>query len=235
MAAFIHREGDTLATIAAEDQTTVLDLLTVEREATLAEATRLRNQIHALLLQLDPEYKRSIPNLTSKSALATLRSYRGTTADAMSEERAAAVRRLTVRLELALQQAEDVAKRIRSIAAAHFAPLTEICGVNLLTAGALAGILGPGARFHSDAALAAYAGVAPREASSAGKIRHRLNRGGNRRLNAVLYRIVLTQAHASTDARTYLARRQQEGKTKREAMRALKRYVVRAVWRLWVQ
>ena len=68
-----------------------------------------------------------------------------------------------------------------------------------------------------------------------GKIRHRLNRGGNRRLNAVLYRIVLTQAHASSEARAYLARRQQEGKTKREAMRALKRYVVRAIWRLWVQ
>jgi transposase len=107
--------------------------------------------------------------------------------------------------------------------------------VNLLTAGTLAGILGPGARFNSDAALAAYAGVAPREASSAGKIRHRLNRGGHRRLNAVLYRIVLTQAQDSSDARTYLARRQQEGKTKREAMRALKRFVVRAIWRLWLQ
>ena len=145
------------------------------------------------------------------------------------------VRRLTVRLHLALQQAEDMAKRIRFIAAAHFAPLTEICGVNLLTAGALAGILGPGARFHSDAALAAYAGVAPREASSAGNIRHRLNRGGNRRLNAFLYRIVVTQAHASAEARSYLSRRRQEGKTKREAMRALKRHVVRAVWRVWVQ
>jgi transposase len=122
VAAFIHREGDSLSTIAAEDQTTVLDLLTSEREATLAEATRLRNQIHALLLQLDPEYKRSIPSLTSKSALATLRSYRGTTEIAMSEERAAAVQRLTARLELALQQAEDIAKRIRSIAEAHFAP-----------------------------------------------------------------------------------------------------------------
>ena len=122
VAAFIHREGDTLSTIAAEDQTSVLDLLTVEREATLAEATRLRNQIHALLLQLDPEYKRSLPSLTSKSALAALRNYRGTTGNAMSEERAAAVRRLTARLELALQQAEDVAKRIRSIAGAHSHP-----------------------------------------------------------------------------------------------------------------
>ena len=61
--------------------------------------------------------------------------------------------------------------------------------------GTLAAILGPGNRFASDAQLAAYAGVAPLETSSAGLVRHRLNRGGNRRLNAVLYRIVLTQAH----------------------------------------
>jgi hypothetical protein len=60
-----------------------------------------------------------------------------------------------------------------------------------------------------------------------------LNRGGNRRLNAILYRIVLTQAHHSEQARAYLDRRVTEGKSKREAMRALKRFVVRAIWRHW--
>ena len=105
--------------------------------------------------------------------------------------------------------------------------------MNLLTAGALAGILGPGRRFRTEAQLAAYAGVAPLEASSAGRIRHRLNRGGNRRLNALLYRIALTQARASPAARAYLARRTAAGKRPREALRALKRHLVRAVWRLW--
>ena len=71
------------------------------------------------------------------------------------------------------------------------------------------------------------------EASSAGLIRHRLSRGGNRRLNAIFYRIALTQSRHSDQARAYLARRREEGKTAREAMRALKRYLVRAVWRLW--
>ena len=71
--------------------------------------------------------------------------------------------------------------------------------------------LGPGNRFESDAQLAAYAGVAPLEASSAGKVRHRLNRGGNRRLNHVLYFIVLTQAHHHPEAKAYLARRVAEG------------------------
>ena len=57
--------------------------------------------------------------------------------------------------------------------------------------------------------------------------------GWYRRLNAVLYRIALTQAHHSQEARSYLARRTAEGKTRREAMRALKRYIARGVWRLW--
>jgi transposase len=99
--------------------------------------------------------------------------------------------------------------------------------------GALAGILGPAPRFANDAQLAAYAGVAPLEASSAGLVRHRLNRGGNRRLNAIIYRIALTQAQHSAEAKAYLDRRVSEGKTKREAIRALKRYIIRMIWRLW--
>ncbi len=78
-----------------------------------------------------------------------------------------------------------------------------------------------------------YAGVAPLETSSAGVVRHRLNRGGNRRLNAILYRIALAQARGSDDARAYLARRRAEGKSWREALRALKRHLIRAIWRLW--
>ena len=84
-----------------------------------------------------------------------------------------------------------------------------------------------------DAQLAAFAGVAPLEASSAGRVRHRLNRGGNRRLNAILYRIALSQARHSEQAQAYLARRVSEGKSKREALRALKRFIARAIWRRW--
>ena len=64
-------------------------------------------------------------------------------------------------------------------------------------------------------------------------MRHRLNRGGNRRLNAILYRIALTQTRRSPAAQAYLARRMGEGKTRREAVRALKRYVIRAIWKRW--
>jgi transposase len=147
--------------------------------------------------------------------------------------RAAAVRRLAERLILALDHEKELAVEIRQAAKASFSPLTKLCGVNFLTAGRLAAILGPGNRFASDAQLAAYAGVAPLEASSAGKTRHRLNRGGNRRLNHVLYFIVLTQAHHLPEAKAYLDRRVSEGKSRREAHRALKRFVIRAFWKLW--
>ena len=104
---------------------------------------------------------------------------------------------------------------------AHFSPLTPLCGGNLLTAGALAGIPGPGHRFATDAQLAAYANVAPLQASSTGLVPHHLNRGGNRRLNAIPYRIALSQAHHPSEARTYLDPCVAEGNTHRKAIRAV--------------
>jgi transposase len=108
-----------------------------------------------------------------------------------------------------------------------------LCGVNLLTAGALAGILGPGSQFSTEAQLAAYAGAAPLETSSAGVVRHRLNRGGNRRLNSILHMIALTQLRCWLPAQAYIERKTSEAKSKREAMRALKRFLARAIWRRW--
>jgi transposase len=211
VALFLHREAADLPEVAAEDETAILSLLTTERESAVGEATRLRNQIHALLLQLDPQYQLDMPRLKSRAGLAKLRAYTAPDETSLSRERAAAVRRLAERLALAQAQSDALAKRIRSEATSRFAPLTKLCGVNALTAGMLAGILGPGRRFASDAALAAYAGASPLEASSAGNVRHRLNRGGNRRLNAILYMIALSQARHSDQAKAYLTRRVTEG------------------------
>ena len=233
VALLVMRESTSLPVVAAEDETVLIDVLTTERESALAEATRLRNQIHALLLQVDPEYHDRLPTINSKAGVRALVDYHSDAQGALQSERAASVRRHASRLQLALLHAEELKDRIEAMASDGYAPLTEICGVSLLTAGTLAGILGPGRRFVSDAQLAAYAGAAPLEASSAGYVRHRLNRGGNRRLNAVLYRIVLTQAHHSPAGRAYLDRKVAQGKTRREARRALKRYIVRAIWRRW--
>lgn len=145
--------------------------------------------------------------MKSKRSLSALRTYEADESKPLTRRRVESVRRLTQRLELVIAQIAELETQIKELAAAKFSPLTELCGVNLLTAGTLAGILGPGRRFESDAALASFAGVAPLESSSAGLVRHGLNRGGHRRLNAVVYRIALTQTHYSPEARAYLARR----------------------------
>lgn len=233
VAHLVRQETETLPRVLSEDGTSLLDLLTTERDNAVGEATRLRNQIHALLMQTDPEYREHLPTLTSRAGLKALLVYESPKQGSLQEERAGVVRRLALRLQLASSEADELEKRIKSIAKASFSPLTTICGVNLLTAGALAAILGPGNRFATDAQMAAYAAAAPLETSSAGLVRHRLNRGGNRRLNSILYMIVLTQARHLPEARSYIARRMSQGKTKREAHRALKRFVIRAIWHWW--
>ena len=234
VAQFVRQEAPQLPRVLADDPTAILNLLTRERASIQSDAVRLRNQIHALLMQLDPQYKEHLPDLRSKAGLKALVAYQAPRGGPLQAARAASVRRLAGRIRLAMDQIADLTQQIRTYTAqAGFSPLTRICGVNLLTAGILAGILGPGQRFASDAALAAYAGVAPLEASSAGLVRHRLNRGGNRQLNSVLHMITVTQMRSWPPAQTYIARRVSEGKTQREARRALKRYLIRAVWQAW--
>ncbi|MDP9411594.1 MAG: transposase [Actinomycetota bacterium] len=228
MALFVWREGESLPPVSADDETATLDLLVTERDDLVSEATRLCNHLHQFLLQLDPGYRERIPSLTSKRGVLAALSYESDDPRPLQQERGGAVRRLARRLWLVVEQEREIAHRIERSATARFAPLTEICGISLLTAGALAGIPGPGLRFSSDAQIAAYAGVAPLEASSAERVRHRLARGGNRRLNAILYRIAITQARCSPETRAYLARRVAEGKTKREALQQLREQLSRA-------
>ena len=94
----------------------------------------------------------------------------------------------------------------------------------------LLGEIGPIDRFRSDAQLARHAGVAPLDASSGKHERHRLDRGGNRQLNCALHRIAITQGRVHAPARAYLERKQAEGKSRREAIRCLKRQLARTVY-----
>lgn len=231
----VRQEGSVLPRVHPDDESSILNVLTTERDELLRESTRIQNQIHHLLLQIDPDYKGQIGRLTTRRGLTSLTEYRTLEENALQQHRAAAVRRLAARLVLTRQHADQVGHQIKELAAARYAALTRLCGVNALTAGMLAGMLGPGQRFATDGQLAAYAGVAPLEASSGMRVRHRLSRSGNRRLNSIIYRIALTQAHHSPEAKAYLARRTSQGKTRREAHRALRRYVVRALWHLWTE
>ncbi len=88
----------------------------------------------------------------------------------------------------------------------------------------------PDRTLRLDAQLARHAAVAPLEASSGNHQRHRLDRGGNRQLNCALHRIAITQARMHPPARAYLERKQSEGKSRREALRCLKRQLARTVY-----
>ncbi len=89
-------------------------------------------------------------------------------------------------------------------------------------------------RLGTDAKFARLAGVAPIPASSGKRIRYRLDRGGNRQLNRALHCIAVSQGRCYPPARQFLERKQAEGKSRREALRCLKRHLARRIWKLLV-
>jgi transposase len=101
-----------------------------------------------------------------------------------------------------------------------------------LIAAKLVGEIAGAQRFATPAKLARAAGVAPIPASSGNTRRQRLDQGGNRQINAALHRVIVTRARCHPPTRDYIARRRNEGKTTREAIRCLKRYLARRVWQL---
>jgi transposase len=105
-------------------------------------------------------------------------------------------------------------------------------GFGPLTAAKLVGEIAGAGRFASDAKLARAAGLAPIPVSSGKTNRHRLDRGGNRQINAAIHRIAVTRARCHPETRDYIARKRSEGKTTREAIRCLKRHLARRIWRL---
>ena len=104
-------------------------------------------------------------------------------------------------------------------------------GIGAVTAAVVLCVWSHPGRVRSEAALAQIAGTCPIPASSGNTVRHRLNRGGDRRPNWALSTIVLTRMRADPDTRAYVERRTAEGKTTREIRRCLKRYTTRQIYR----
>lgn len=221
------REAE-LPPVRLADRTEELGLLLDAREDLVAEATRLRNRLHADLLLLVPGYGATIGNLVAARHRTSighrLRGRSGVRAE-LARGRLAGLGRLTV-------EARVLEERIAALVAGH--PLLGLSGVGPLTAAKLIAETGDVARFRSADAFAMLAGVAPIPASSGQTERMRLNRGGNRQLNRALYSIAFIQAMHYPPAQAYMARKRAEGKTWREAVRALKRHLARVVFRLLV-
>jgi transposase len=148
----------------------------------------------------------------------------------------------TMRVRIARDELRRLRELTHSISAleaeiaelvADVAPqLLAEAGIGPLTAAKLVGEIAGADRFATDAKLARAAGIAPIPASSGNTNRHRLDRGGNRQINAAIHRIAMTRARCHPESQDYLARKKAEGKTTREAIRCLKRHLARRIWQL---
>ena len=195
----------------------------------MAEATRTRNRLHADLVVLVPGYGAAAANLVAavhrKSAGRLLRRLPGVHAELARD-------RLT-RLERLSAEVRALERRIEELVADH--PLRSLPGAGALVTAKLIGEVGHVRRFRSADAFARLAGVAPIPASSGQVSRMRLNRGGHRQLNRALYSIAFAQVRTYPPAQVFVAKKRAEGKSWREAIRALKRHLARNVFRLLSQ
>jgi transposase len=125
----------------------------------------------------------------------------------------------------------DLNERIESEVEASGTTLTEIFGVGSILAAKIIGTVGDVARFPSKGHFASYCGTAPVEASSGQAVRHRLSLAGNRKLNYALHMVALCQARSDARGGAYYRKKIAEGKSRKEALRCLKRRVSDAVFK----
>ena len=200
-----------------------LKLLVDHREDLVDQRRRTQQRLRWHLHQLEPTYEVPLRRLDRSTQLERVGRWltrRQPELQArLARELLSTIRRLNRAITELDQELEQRTARI--------APgLLELPGCAALTAAKLLAEIGPVDRFKSDAQLARHGGVAPLEASSGRSQRHRLDR----QLNAALYRIAITQARYHPEARAYLERKKAEGKSRREALRCLKRLLVRVVF-----
>jgi transposase len=144
-------------------------------------------------------------------------------------------RELLTEIRRRTRKARGLEREITALVEARAPELLTLQGCGPLTAAQLIAETAGARRFTTDAKFARLAGVAPVPASSGKRVRYRLDRGGNRQLHCALHRIAVTQGKTHEPAQVFLARKQSEGKSRREALRCLKRHLARRVWQLLVQ
>lgn len=217
--------------VAGEDHTTVFALLE-ERRANLAtQRVRVANQLHAVLRDLVPGG--AALAITSKSASSMLRSVRpASPCEKVRKELAHDLVRDLRAVDVLLS---DIEVRMSAALDDHGSQLRRVDGVGAITAVRLIGRSGPPSRFPTADAFATYAGVAPIEVASGERTRHRLSRAGDRQLNSAIHLVAVTQVRMRNSiGRRYYDTKIAEGKTRNEAMRALKRRLANHLWRLMI-
>ncbi len=207
-----------------------LRVLMAARDHMTSERTADINALTALLRVLDLGIDARKP-LTGKQ-ISEIAKWRTRTEDISAViARAEAVRLAKRIVDLDDELAENVKATTALLKQSPARVLLDKPGIGPVTAAVAMTAWSHDGRLHSEAAFASLAGVSPVPASSGNTVRHRLNRGGDRRLNKALHMAVIVRMTHDADTKAYVERRLAEGLTKREIRRILKRYLARQIHR----
>ena len=196
-----------------------IKLLVDHRDDLVDERRRTQQRLRWHLHELDPTLVVPLRRLDRASQLERVGRW---LARREQDVQVRIARELVARCRTLTRSIDELNQQLEQRTAAVAPALLKLPGCGALTDAKLLAEIGPISRFKTDAQLARHSGVAPLQASSGKSQRHRLDHGGNRQLNAALYRIAITQSRYRPAARAYLERKQAEGKSKREAIRSLK-------------
>jgi transposase len=210
--------------------TQALRLLLSTREGAVTACTAALNELRAAIVTGPPELRERLQRLPETRLLETcLRLRPGR--DPEHAATALALRSLAQRVRQLRRESQtlehELERRVRMLAP----QLLARPGVGPISAAAVLIAWSQPGRLRSEAAFARLAGAAPIPASSGKTIRYRLDRGGDRQLNRALHTIILTRRRTDPETKAYIARRLAEGKSQREAVRCLKRYLARSLYR----
>ncbi len=216
-----------LAVVRREDHTQVLRILAKRHLELTALRTQAVCRLHAVLVLLKPGGMGR--RLSAKQASRMLGGLR--TLDPVGEQRRRVAKEHLADIRRLDREIKANKMLIRPAVVASNTTVTDVFGVGPIVAAFLIGYTGDPTRFAAADHYAAYNGTAPIEVSSGGKTRHRLSLRGNRKLNHAIHMAAVTQIRFDTPGRSYYDRKIAEGKTKKEALRALKRRISDVVYR----
>jgi transposase len=216
-----------LASVDHETASEVLRLLSERREDLVAERTRALNRLHGLLRDLLPGGVAG--TLSAHRAARILRGMRPRGISSRVRRRLAS--EILRDIRTLDRKIADLNGRIEAELEASGTNLTEIYGVGPILAARIIGTVGDVTRFPTKAHFASYSGTAPLEASSGDVVRHRLSLAGNRKLNYALHMIAVCQARSDVRGGAYYRKKIAEGKSRKEALRCLKRRISDTVFR----
>jgi Transposase IS116/IS110/IS902 family len=186
-----------------------------------------------VLVAADPQLRDTLSGLSNRRLIRRCADLKIDTPQDTTSAAAYTLRLLARRILTLTDEIRKLEHQITTAVTHHTPHLLTRCGIGPDNAAALLIAAGDNPdRLRSEASFATLCGLSPLEASSGKTTRHRLNRGGDRQANTALYRIALCRLRWDTRTRDYLARRITEGKTRREAIRCLKRYIAREIYRI---